>query len=126
MNISAPNWVTFTFSSTTTITNAITWAGTTTKQILVSSDSNALGATINSAANAAIQWTGIYRIAFGGGGTHAATNSFNFHNNSGITITSPTSIGGATSCILGGWLLWRDFDRGHMNDNFPAFLDKAA
>lgn len=125
LNISAPNWVTFTFSSTTTVTNAIAWTGTLTKQILVSSDSNGLGATINSAANAAIQYAGIYRLTFGGGGTHAATNSFNFHNNSGITITAPASLGASSACILGGWLLWRDMPE-HLNDNFPAWLEKAA
>ncbi len=125
VTLTAPNWVRFSIFTTNTITNAITWTGTTTKQLLISSDSVAISPTINSAANAAMQWVGIYRITMGGGGTHAATNSFNFHNNSGITITAPTSIGSSQVCILGGWLLWRDMPD-HLNDNFPAWLEKAA
>lgn len=49
-----------------------------------------------------------------------ATNSMNFLNTSGITFP-----GGGGGCILGGWLLWRDFPQ-HINDNYPAWIDQAV
>lgn len=124
--ITAPNWIFFSIFTTQTVTNQITWSGTSTQQLLVSSNSQSLSGTINSPANAAMTWAAFYRITMGGGGTHAATNSFNNGNNSGFTISAPSSIGGGGGgCILGGWLLWRDLPE-HINDNFPAWIDEAA
>jgi hypothetical protein len=54
-------------------------------------------------------------------GAPVATSFFDQGQNTGITINGITSGG----CILGGWLLWRDFHQ-DLNDNFPAWLDKAA
>lgn len=51
-------------------------------------------------------------------------NSFQGGNTTGCTINAPAG-GGTTACILGGWLLWRDMP-GRLNDNYPAWLDKAA
>lgn len=50
-------------------------------------------------------------------------SSVNGGLNSGCLTTAPA--GSTTACILGGWLLWRDMP-GNLNDNFPAWLDKAA
>lgn len=74
--------------------------------------------------NVNMSWVGIRDINFIGGATFMATNSFDLGDNAGITILPPGGSGG--SCILGGWLLWRDFDFEHINDNFPAWLEKAG
>lgn len=127
--INAPNEIYFRFSGTTqTITNQITWGGNPNSYVLITNDgaSSVSPAIISSPANAALSYVGLYGITFSGAGTHAATNSFGFGGTTGITITGPTGLGGAGgTCILGGWLLWRDMPE-HINDNFPAWLEKAA
>lgn len=50
-------------------------------------------------------------------------NSLSGGENTLCTFSAPSL--GAGACILGGWLLWRDMP-GNLNDNFPAWLDKAA
>lgn len=70
----------------------------------------------------AMNWAAIRDAAFNGAGTPILdTNGINLGNVTGITFTG----GSSTACILGGWLLWRDMP-GNLNDNFPAWLDKAA
>lgn len=126
LNITGPNYVQFTFSVTNTVTNPITWSGTATKQLLITTDSGSFASTIaQGASNASMNWVAFNRITMTGAGTRAAANSFNLGNNTGFTITAPASIGGSSVCILGGWLLWRDLPE-HINDNFPAWLEKAA
>ena len=41
-------------------------------------------------------------MTFSGGGTFAATNSYDFKGNTGITITAPTVGGGGGGRIIGG------------------------
>ncbi len=73
-----------------------------------------------------LTWIGVDGVTFSGGATFVANNSFNLGPNSGITINAPAgAFGGGGGCILGGWLLWRDLPN-NVNDNFPAWLDKAA
>ncbi len=67
-----------------------------------------------------MNWIGINDVTFTGGATFVANNSLNLGINSGITISPPSSGGGG--CILGGWLLWRDFNPA--NDNLPAVFDE--
>jgi hypothetical protein len=124
LNITAPNYVSFRFGATFSITNQITWSGTSTKQLFVETNST-VNTIISSPANAAITWATLEGMTFQGGGTHAATNSFDGLKNTGITITAPGPFGGSSTCILGGWLLWRDLPN-HINDNFPAWIDQAA
>jgi hypothetical protein len=126
LNITAPTTVSFQSSTTLTITNAINWSGSSSNQIGLFS-SAAAQATISSANNATMSWVGIYNIKFQGGGTFTATNSMDMYNNTNVTVTPPAafSSGGGRTCILGGWLLWRDLPE-HINDNFPAWIEKAA
>lgn len=74
-------------------------------------------------------WAILRGIACGGAGTGSFTNTFDAGGIAGGTIgcniTPPSGGGGTTACILGGWLLWRDMP-GHLNDNYPAWLDKAG
>lgn len=124
LNISGGNTIQLTAGLITTITNATNWTGTPTGLILIKSDTNASSATITSASNGTYTWAAFRDVAFNGGGTFVATNSFNLSGPSlGVTVTPPNV--GTTACILGGWLLWRDMPE-HINDNFPAWLNKAA
>ncbi len=67
-------------------------------------------------------WVSIRDTVFAGT-AFTATNSFNSGKVTGtVTITNPSGGGG---CIVGGWLLWRDVPE-HINDNFPAWLEKAG
>lgn len=122
LSIATPNYVAFSSGVTYTITT-MTATGTASNQIGIVSNSLGNQAIISSATNKSFSWVGLRDISASGGGTFTATNSFDLGHNSGITITGPSSTG--TACILGGWLLWRDMPE-HINDNFPAWLDKAA
>lgn len=124
--ISGPTEVEFTSGNTQTVTNAISWLGTASAQILIKGINTGSSATINSANNGTMAWTSFRDVTFGGGGTFTATNSFSYGAVSGVTITNPSAGGGGGGCITSGWLLWRDFDTKHMNDNFPAWLEKVA
>jgi hypothetical protein len=80
--------------------------------------------TINSASGTkTFSWLVLSDIAFGGGATWNCTSCIDGGDNSGVTITTPVAGGGG--CVIGGWLLWRDMPQ-HLNDNFPAWIDKAA
>lgn len=108
-------WVVSTsFIATTTGSAPISIIGTT----------QGIAATLRFPSSTTFQWASIKDMDFtGSGSTPVASNSFNIGNNVGITITAPGAGGGG--CILGGWLLWRDMPE-HLNDNFPAWLDKAG
>ncbi len=70
-----------------------------------------------------VNWMAFFNITVTGAGSLTAKNSFDMGKNTGISFTA--AAGGATACILGGWLLWRDLTP-EEHDNFPAYLDKAA
>lgn len=127
LNIAAPNTYYVAQNVTTTITNAMTIVGTSTQPIFfkTSTDSTVF-ATISSPAASTCAWCAFRNITFSGAGSFTATNSFNFQGNTSITITGPAAFGAGGGCILGGWLLWRDFDTEQLNDNTPAWLEKAA
>lgn len=129
LNITAPNQVSMDQNTTITVTNAMVWTGTRTQPIFLSNSSftsAAVVSTFSSTATNTCSWCVIMGMTFIGGGTFTANNSFNGLNNSGITFNGPSAFGSGGGCILGGWLLWRDFDIEHINDNFPAWLEKAA
>ncbi len=61
---------------------------------------------------------------YGGGGGGGQANHGGFGGGGG-QIGGIGGFGGGGGCILGGWLLWRDLPQ-HLNDNFPAWLEKTA
>lgn len=127
LNIAAPNTYYVAQNVTTTITNAMTLVGTSTQPIFFkTSTDTTVFATISSPAANTCTWCAFRNITFSGAGSFTATNSFNFQGNTSITITGPATFGAGGGCILGGWLLWRDFDTKQLNDNTPAWLEKAA
>jgi len=120
LTLSAPSAIYLTSAGTTTVTSLVS-TGTSSNQNLITSSTVAAISTISAASGAqALSWTGVRGITFTGGATFTATNSFNLGLNTGISFP------GGGGCILGGWLLWRDFDPAKLNDNFPAFLEKAS
>lgn len=88
-NITAPNTVRFGNGITLTITNAISWVGSSASQINLLAALNTTS-TISSANSGTLAWCGIRDLTFAGGGTFTAQNSFNLGHNSGVTITPPT------------------------------------
>lgn len=129
LNISAPNTVQLDQNTTITVTNAMNFVGTNTQPIFLTQNtfnSASVQSTISSGATSTCTWCVIQGMVFTGAGTFTANNSFNGLNNSGITFNGPAAFGAGGGCILGGWLLWRDFDPAKLNDNFPAWLEKAA
>lgn len=89
-NITAPNFVAFPISTTTTITNAFTWAGTSSANIGIAPGTVGTVATISVASGSpTMSWTGVRELTFTGGATFTATNSLNLGRNTGITITVP-------------------------------------
>lgn len=99
LTLTAPFDVTFANSSTTTITNAFTWTGSSSNQNFVGSDSTNATSTIAAAAGSTISWTAIRGIVVTGNAV-TATNSFDLRSNTLITITPPSTGGGGR--IIGG------------------------
>lgn len=100
LNIAPPQYVVFQSIVTLTITNAFTWTGTSTDQLLFESSTAGSIAFISTAAGSpTMTWAGVREITFGGGATFTATNSFNFLRTSGITITVPVVGSGSVGVI---------------------------
>lgn len=96
LNIAAPNYVQFNNSSIVTITNALAWIGTSSNPIGLDSLSSGGGASIIASGGGSIQYASIRDMSFSGG-TVTATNSFDLGNNTGITISGPSTGGGSNS-----------------------------
>jgi hypothetical protein len=92
LSITAPNFVVFTPSTTNTISSAFNWAGSSSSQIAIVSNSFSTAATIAAAASSTASWTAFRDVTFTGSPT--ASNSFNLGDTSGITITAPSGGGG--------------------------------
>ncbi len=107
------------------VTNSFVTTTTNALPALIYSNTTTNGQMIiKTPASTTMQWIGIKFIDFtGSGSTPVANNSFNYGGNTNVTINGPITGGGA--CIIGGWLLWRDMPE-HLNDNFPAWLEKSA
>ncbi len=121
-NVTAPIFVRLlSGSAVQTVTNAINWVGTGANPIGMSSDATGNQGTFTLTNGGTLAYASLRDIIFTGG-TVTANNSLNVGNNSGVTINGPSAGGG---CILGGWLLWRDMPE-HLNDNFPAWLEKSV
>lgn len=122
LTITGQNALTLTQSTTQVITT-LNLNGSSSGQIFVSSSILDTIATISVASNApTMTWVGFRDTTGFGGASFVATNSSNLGNNSGITITPPSTSGGGR--IIGGWLLRRDLY--HDNDNNLAWLERAA
>jgi hypothetical protein len=87
--VTAPNVLQVGFFGTLTINNAFALNGTSAGAIIYWSGQSS---TLNCAAGSTMTWAAIYGFAFTG--SPVATNSFNLLNNSGITITPPSTGGG--------------------------------
>lgn len=105
LNITAPNYVQFTQASTTIVTNAFTWTGSSSSQIGIETDTPGSAATISVASGSpTMSWSAVREMTFTGGATFTATSSFSLGNNNGITITAPSSSGGISRArALGGF-----------------------
>ncbi len=101
ININAPNTIVVTSSTTTTITNAFNFVGTSSNPIGIFTSSATTAATIStSSGTPTLTWGAVRGITFSGGATFTATNSFDLGLNTGITITAPSTSGGGK--IIGG------------------------
>jgi len=103
LNVTGPNLIVISSAATQTITNAFTWAGSSSAPIWVgpssSLTSGAVG-TISVASGApTMSWAAVSHVTFTGGATFTATNSLDLGGNTGVTITPPSSGGGR---IIGG------------------------
>ncbi len=118
LTLNAPLYYLTTATATSTI-NALTAIGTQTNQIAFKSNTDATAATVSTASALSCTYCAIADITIAGGGSLTAPSSLNFGNNTGVIF------GAGGGCILGGWLLWRDMPE-HLNDNFPAWLEKTG
>lgn len=99
LDITGPNTIYITNGSTQTVTNPLNISGTGADPITLISTSSAATTAISSASNGTFSYTAFRNIAFSGGGTFTANNSFDLNGNSGITINPPSAGGGG---IIGG------------------------
>lgn len=102
LTVAGPNRILFPRSTTTTITTLTNVSGTASNPVLFETNDPVTGvATISSANNFTGDFLGLQGMTFTGGGTFTANNSFNFGNNTGITINAPSG-GGGGGRIIGG------------------------
>lgn len=100
--INAPMTVYLSAASTQTVTTINAVTGTASNPVQFAGDSLINGrAIISSANNWSCAWCAFSQMQFQGGGTFSATNSFDFANNTGITISAPSASGGGGR-IIGG------------------------
>lgn len=92
-NASAPNYVSLPSAATTSITNGLSWTGSSSSLFYLVGNGSTLFVP---SGTVSLSWAGIRGVAASGGATFAATNSFDLGANSGITITPPTGGGGTT------------------------------
>lgn len=102
ITLTAPLTLQVTDGVTITVQNAFNWAGTSfaTGGFRISTDAitGITKGNISVASGApTMSYAIIYGMNFTGGATFTATNSIDFGNNSGITITAPSSGGGGIS-----------------------------
>lgn len=91
LNITAPNYVVFPIGVTNTISSLFNWAGSSVSQIGISSVAAGSTATIAATASSIVAWAAFRDMTFTGSPT--ASNSLDLGNNSGITITPPSTSG---------------------------------
>lgn len=102
-SLGVPNYVALGNGNTQTITTAPTWTGTSSNPLLITSNSSINSATIAiGSGTLTCDWCGLNRITMSGGTARNATNSMDYGNNSGVTITPPSGGAGAGGRIIGG------------------------
>ncbi len=123
LNIQAPNLVIWPTSAITVITNTVNWLGSFNAGIAFSNVTLGIGTSINVPIGSTGAYMSFRETSFvTSGGNHlTCTNCVN----SSVDNVTFVSGGSTTACILGGWLLWRDLPE-HLNDNYPAWLEKAG
>jgi hypothetical protein len=94
LNISGPVYIQFPSSTTQTVTNAINWTGTASNPIGFYTSTAGASVSIVATAGGSLAYVSLRDLSFSVGSV-TATNSFNLGNNSGVTITGPSSGGGA-------------------------------
>lgn len=99
VNMTSPVAVYFTASITYTITNAVTWAGSSSNSPIVLMPGPGVTATLALAGSSTMTWAVIGGLTFTGSPT--ASNSLSMGGNSGITISGPSG-GGGTTGVIGG------------------------
>lgn len=104
LTISPPNVVDLQASQTQTVTTLTNVTASSSAQVLIDSETQTNQATISSGSTWTCSWCAIRDMAFAGVGSFSASNSFNFGDNSGITITGPSAGGGGGGHIIGGGL----------------------
>ncbi|WP_456777733.1 hypothetical protein [Bradyrhizobium sp. USDA 3315] len=95
--VTAPCFVQLQSASTTTLTGAVTIVGSSSSQIGISAEDNNTTATLALAGGSTFQWCGFRGVIFTGSPT--ITSSFDLGNNSGATISGPSSGGGSAGVI---------------------------
>jgi hypothetical protein len=101
LNITAPIYLLFPTSGSITVTNInFNSAGSSSGQSFISSTNAASHAAISSSVGGTAQWCAFRSIAFSGGGSLVAANSFDLGNNTGLSVTAPSGGGGA-SIVMG-------------------------
>lgn len=98
-SLSAGASLRITAGSTQTVTTAPTIVGTSSAPILITSDDVSVVTISIASGTFNCAWCGFWNVTGSGGATFTATNSQNYGNNSGITITGPTAGGGSAPCI---------------------------
>ncbi len=123
LRIDPPAFVEVTVGESNTVTSSVNWTGTSTAQIGITTTGNSTSSSWVFPASQTLAYVALRGLNVTSGAP-VANNSLDLKNNTGITINPPAASAGG-GCILGGWLLWRDLPE-HINDNFPAWLEKAA
>ena len=95
LTFNAPLTILFSSNQTQTVTTINNVTGASITPVLFQGDSIINGrAIVSSANNWSCEWCAFTQMQFQGGGTFSATNSLDFNNNTGITITPPSAGGG--------------------------------
>lgn len=104
ISVAAGTWLQIAGGTTTTITNAPTWAGTASSPISIqTSNFNSGAATLSIGSGTfTCDFCGLFLVTGTGGATFSATNSFDFGRNTNITISPPSGGGGGGGRIIGG------------------------
>lgn len=101
LTVATPNRIIFPAGTTTIITNFTNMTGTVSAPLLFTTSDVFSGvSTISSPNNWTADYAALSYLTFTGGGTFAATNSYNAGNNTNIAITPPV-VGGASG-VIGG------------------------
>jgi len=92
INVTAPNFLSFQFSSTITITSPINWAGSASGAIGLGSSSYGSQAHIKVASGSQLSWCALHDIDFSLSNSPNTYDCLDLGDNAGITIVPPSGI----------------------------------